>query len=125
MFSVVFLAENCFLISRTFLHSCDKTAEIDQVFTEYANSCLFPRLPFYEHFLLYFLFLCPEVYNLIKNSSSTEVVNIACNFVVLLWRRKCQKLVRLKTTEILRSNLLITKNIYLGSVNIIVDNKIA
>ena len=34
MFSVVFLAENCFLISRTFLHSCDKTARIDQVFTD-------------------------------------------------------------------------------------------
>ena len=30
-----------------------------------------------------------NIYHLIKNSSSTEVVNIACDFVVLLWRRKC------------------------------------
>ena len=32
-----FSAENCFLISRPFLHSCDKTARIesiDQVFTD-------------------------------------------------------------------------------------------
>ena len=56
-------------------------------------------------------------------ATGTEVVNIACDFVVLLWRRKCQKLVRLKTTDILRSNLLITKKIYLGSVNIIWTTK--
>ena len=101
------------------MHSCDKTARIDQVFTDLSMLVLV-----YFHVSL---FLCPQVYHLIKISSGIEVVNIACDFVVLLWRRKCQKLVRLKTTEILGSNLLITKKIYLGSVNIIIymDNKIA
>ena len=34
--SIVFLAENCFLISRTFLHPCDKIARIDRVFTDFS-----------------------------------------------------------------------------------------
>ena len=40
------------------------------------------------HCAYLFLFECPQLYHLIKNSSITEVVNIACEFV-LLSRRKC------------------------------------
>ena len=37
---------------------------------------------FKKYFLLYLWFLCPQIYHLMKNNSSSEAANIACDFVV-------------------------------------------
>ena len=39
-------------------------------------------------YYIFFVSMSSNIY-LIKNISNTEAVNIACNFVVLLWRQKC------------------------------------
>ena len=107
------MAENSFLISRTFLHSCDKTTRIDRIFTDFnvLIPVYFPVSLFKNTFLLYFSFPCPQIYHLINNSSSTEVVNIACDFVYYGGENVCRKPICLKTTEILRSNAVVAKEI--------------
>ena len=37
-----------------------------------------------KYFLLYLSFLCPRIHHMLKDDSSTEAVNIASDFVVLL-----------------------------------------
>lgn len=123
MFSIVFRAENFFIISCTFLHSCDKTTRIDQVFTHLSVTIL---LNFFVSFFvntlsyIFCFYVLMQICHLIKYSSSTGVVNIACDFVICYSGESvCQKPVRPKTNEILKINPLIIETVYLGLLNII------
>ena len=71
-----------------------------------------------KYFLLYLSFLCPQIYHLMNNNSSTEAAKFACDFVVLLRGESvCENSIRPKTTEILRSNLVVSQNVYLELAN--------
>ena len=90
VFNSFFLAEICCFNSCTFLNSCDKTARIARVFTNLTmlNLVYFLVFFFEKYFLLYLSFLCPQIYHLMKSNSSTEVANIACDFVVFAMAAK-------------------------------------
>ena len=87
---------------------------------EYVSSCLFPRFLFSWTLSIIFFICISSKYRLVKNASSIGWLKL---LAILLFcyggERVCQKPIRPKTTEILRSNLVITKNIYLGLINII------
>ena len=120
VFKSFFLAEICCFNSCTFLNSCDKTARIARVFTNLTmlNLVHFPVFFFEKYFLLCLSFLRPQIYYLMKSNSSTETTKIACDFVVCYGGESvCENPIRLKTTEILRSNLVVSQNVYLGLAN--------